>query len=389
MHIVFFILSPFLTFLYSCFDLNKRMGQIIFVLFFGLFGYCHTFSDIRADSYRKYESFSQFSTNDVDYILVSVSTGESKDIFEPILYYVVKSFSDSPHIMMMIVGLFGGFFYMLVVKRFLQDRKTLFTVPIMILLAFMVIESNIPLMGGIRNFCAFPLFMYSLIRVLIDDKKKWIIGLLLTPLIHFGYIIVVVATLFAWLIKLPSGLLHYIAILVCFMSLFLDTTSYGTLVDNFVGTIDNESVANRISNYNSEDTDIHFNNSLTTKLTKVNNKIGALYIALLLMYLYRNRKRLKQTAYDLKIYYILLFFVIISFSLISFSVVGQRYVYIAMVLLYMYLLNMYQRNPNTAIVKFIYLLPVVYSVHIAWTIYNCYCNVGLDIIYQPLPFLIY
>lgn len=107
------------------------------------------------------------------------------------------------------------------------------------------------------------------------------------------------------------------------------------------------------------------------------------------MYLYRNRKRLKQTAYDLKIYYILLFFVIISFSLISFSVVGQRYVYIAMVLLYIYLLNMYQRNPNTAVTKFIYLLPVVYSVHIAWTIYNCYCNVGLDIIYQPLPFLIY
>ena len=96
MYFVFFILSPFLTFLYSCFDLNKRMGQIIFVLFFGLFGYCHTFSDIRADSYRKYESFAQFSTNDFDYIIESLATGESKDIFEPTLYYIVKSFSDSP-----------------------------------------------------------------------------------------------------------------------------------------------------------------------------------------------------------------------------------------------------------------------------------------------------
>lgn len=388
MYFVFFILSPFLTFLYSCFDLNKRMGQIIFVLFFGLFGYCHTFSDIRADSYRKYESFAQFSTNDFDYIIESLATGESKDIFEPLLYCVVKSFSDNPHIMMMIVGLWGGFFYMLVLKRFLQDRKVQFTAPIVILLVFMVIESNIPLMGGIRNFCAFPLFIYSLIKVLIDNKKIWIIGLLLTPLIHFSYTIVVVAALFAWLIKLPNGVLHYVAITICFASLFLDTTSYGVLADNFIETLDNESAANRISQYNSEDTDLHFNSSMTTKLNRVNNKIGAVYIAILLMYLYRNRKRLKQTIYEQKIYNLLLFFVVISFSLISFSVVGQRYVYIAMVLIYFYLLNIYQRNPDTAISKFIYTMPIIYSIHIAWTVYNCYCNVGLDIIYQPLPFLI-
>ena len=324
MRIVFFILSPLLTFLYSCFDLNKRMSQIVFVLFFGLFGYCHTFSDLRADSYRKYESFTQYSTMDIDAVVEGLSSGASKDIFEPMLYYFVKGFSDDPHVMMMIVGLFGGFFYMLVVKRFLQDRRMRYTAPIVILLAFMVMESNIPLMGGIRNFCAFPLFMYSLIRMLIDNKKRWILGLLLTPLIHFSYVVVVAAALIAWLIKLPNGLLHYIAVLTCVMSLFLDTTSYGTMVDNFVGVLDNESVADRVSHYNDEDTDVHFNNSLTTRLTRVNNKIGAIYVAILLSYIYANRRRLKQTKYELTIYNRLLFFIIISFALISFSVVGQR-----------------------------------------------------------------
>ena len=85
----------------------------------------------------------------------------------------------------------------------------------------------------------------------------------------------------------------------------------------------------------------------------------------------------------------LLIFIAFSFALISFSVVGQRYVYIALVLLYLYLLNLYQRNPYTAVTKFIYAMPIVFIVHIAWTLYNCYCNVGFDIVYQPLLFLIY
>ena len=389
MRIVFFILSPLLTFLYSCFDLNKRMSQIVFVLFFGLFGYCHTFSDMRADSYRKYESFTHYSTMDIDAVVDGLSTGEMKDVFEPILYYFVKSFSNDPHVMMMIVGLFGGFFYMLVVKRFLQDRRMRYTVPIVILLAFMVMESNIPLMGGSRNFCAFPLFMYSLISLLIDNKKRWVVGLLLTPLIHFSYIIVVAVALIAWLIKLPNGLLHHLAVLSCVMSLFLDTSSYGVVVENIVGVLDNESVANRIDHYSDEDTEEHFNDSLTTKLTRVNNKISAVYIAILLSYIYINRRRLNQTQYELKIYNRLLIFITFSFALISFSVVGQRYVYIALVLLYLYLLNLYQRNPYTAVTKFIYAMPIVFIVHIAWTLYNCYCNVGFDIVYQPLLFLIY
>ena len=86
MHLIFFILSPFLTFLYSCFDLRKRTAQIVFVLFFGLFGYCHTFEDMRADSYRKYEAFSDYATEEYDDIYANFRAGEQKDIFEDLLF---------------------------------------------------------------------------------------------------------------------------------------------------------------------------------------------------------------------------------------------------------------------------------------------------------------
>lgn len=387
MRFVFFLLAPFFTFLRSCWDLRHRSAQIIFVLFFGLFGYCHTFEDSRADSYRKKESFSNYGTETYSDIFSDYHNGEIKDIYEGLLYTTLKQFTDDPHILMMMVGLFAGFFYMLVVKRFLQDNKMGLTWPVIILLSFVVMESNIPIMGNIRSFTAFPLLMYSIMRLLLDNKKIWIIGLLVTPLIHFGYMIVVVAALVIWLIKIPNVVMHYVAIVVCASSLFLSTSSYADVLGVVVDSMENESIADRIDSYGDEDVNLQFNKSLTTRLVRVNNQIGTLFMIVFLMYIYHNRKRLINTPYIEKIYHLLLFFTIIGYTLISFSVVGQRFVYIAMVLLYLFLLNLYQQNPNSHIKKFIYSLPVVFSIHILWFLYNCYCNTGWGIYYKPLLFL--
>lgn len=388
MHLIFYILSPFLTFLYSCADLQKRSAQIVFVLFFGLFGYCHTFEDIRADSHRKYESFTNYTPESYEEIYNDFQNGTLKDIYEPILFRFLRHFTDNPHIMMMCVGLFGGFFYLLVVKRFLKDKRIGYTWPIAILLALLVIESNIPLMGGIRNFSAFPLFMYALIRLIIDNRKVWIIGIILTPLIHFGYIFAVVAALIAWLAKIPNTILHYAAIIVCVASIFLDTSSYAGVLDVAIGTIDNDAIEDRMESYGEESTDEAFNKSLTTRLVRLNNQIGALFIVALLIYIRRNRDTLLKTTYISRIYKLVLFFTLTSYAMISFSVVGQRYVYIAMVLLYFLLLNIYQDNPTSNITKFIYSMPFVFCIHILWTLYNCYSNTGIEIYFLPLPVLI-
>ena len=114
MSLVFFILAPFLTFIASCTNLERRANQIVFVLFFALFGYCHTFEDTRADSYRKYIKFNNYTTQDVGSIIGDFTDGDTKDIFEELLFSVTKSLTDNPHILMMLVGLFGGFFRCLI-----------------------------------------------------------------------------------------------------------------------------------------------------------------------------------------------------------------------------------------------------------------------------------
>ena len=387
MHLIFYIISPFLTFLYSCFDLRKRTAQIVFVLFFGLFGYCHTFEDSRADSFRKYESFSNYAAEEYGDIYDNFRAGEEKDIYEDLLFSTLKLFTDNPHIMMMVVGLVAGIFYMLVTKRFLEDRVMEYTWPIAILVIMFIFNLNIPQLGGIRSFTAFPIFTYSLIRLIFDGKRAAIIGILIAPLIHFGYILAAIVAIVAWLLRIPSALMHYIAIFTCFASIFLDTSSYAGALDFVLGSVGNEAIESRIANYGSAETDMAFNMSLTTRLIRLNNQISAIFLIALMVYLRRNWSQLHTSPYTSRLYNVLLLFIIVRYALICYSVVGQRFVYIAMVLLYMFMLNLYQENRNTSVKTFIYMMPIVCSLHIMWNIYNCYCNTGLDIYYQPLPIL--
>lgn len=388
MHLIFYILSPFLTFLYSCFDLRKRSAQIVFVLFFGLFGYCHSFEDTRADSYRKAQSFTNYAARDYEDIYDDFRAGEQKDIYEDVLYSTVKSFTTDPHIMMMIVGLFAGVFYMLLARRFLEDRHLAYAWPIAILVIMFIFSLNIPQLGGIRTFTAFPIFTYSLIKLIFDGKRAWIVGILIAPLIHFGYIIATIVAIVAWLVRIPNTLLHYVAIFICLASIFLDTSSYAGALDMVLGSVDNDAIESRLTSYGDEDTDMEFNKSLTTRLIRLNNQASAIFLVLLLIYLHRNWSSFRTTLYTERLYNVLLIFIIASYALISYSVVGQRFVYIALVLLYMFMQNLYQDNQESSVRRFIVLMPIVFSMHIMWIVYNCYCNTGLDIYYQPLPLLL-
>lgn len=388
MQLLLFIFLPFVAFLRSCFNLRSRVSQVVFVLFFALFGYCHTFTDIRADSYRKYLSFTTYQAESIKDITTDFLNGEHKDIYENILFSLLKSVTDNPHIMMMVVGLIGGIFTMLLFKRFLEDKRIGMTIPIAILVMMLFIEANPILIGGIRNFTAMSLFMYSLIRLVIDNKRWWVIGILLTPLIHFGWIVASVAAIIVWLVRIPNTLLHYVALIICALSLFLDTSSYTGAFNLMMDSMDNEAIADRVENYGDEDTEEEFNKSLTTRLVRLNNQIGTCFVFILLIFLRRNRRKLFGNDYNQKIYNLLLWFTIVGYLLISFSVVGQRFVCISQVLIYMLLLNLYQTSDDRAIGRFIYALPVVFSIRILWTLYNCYCNVGWEIFVLPTPVLL-
>lgn len=359
------------------------------MLFFGLFGYTHAFTDIRADSYRKFLYYNSFSISSFSEIWEQYTSGNIKDIFEGTLFVLLKSWTDDPHVMMMVVGLIGGLFYYLVVRRFISDNVYGNTYSLYILLIFVIIASNIAIMGGIRNFVAFPIFAYSAIRFLVDKNNKWFWGLLICPLIHFSFIVYIAGVIFIRFVCIPKTALFWGVIVACTASVFLNTGTWSKVIESATTYVSNESMSNRIEHYADEDTEEHFSASLTTQILRIQNKIGAFFVIAFLFYVKRNWKKLNIDKYTDRLYRLLLFWLFFGYLFISFSVVGQRYLPFGMILLYFFMLNLYIRNKNSGIKWFIYSMPVVFIGNIAWFIYNCYCNTLLALYYAPLPVLLF
>ena len=387
--LVLFPFAPFLSFLTACTNLRNRANGIVFVLFYSLFGYCHTFNDIRSDSYRKAEIFKYYFSDSLSDILRQFSNGEIMDIYESILFSVLKSFTNDPHIMMMVVGFVCGFFLLLIIKRILADIPERYNKIALIVVFMLIVLISPPLMGGIRNITSLAIFAYSAIRFLIDKKNIWIIGILVAPLIHFSVIILSVAAIIARIVHIKWKILFWPVIFTCFISMFLDTSSWSgisNVIDEYIG---NESIVNRASTYEDEETNINFSKSLTTRIIAIQQIVMTIYMIFALISIRRQCGQLKIGKYSNYLLYLMMLFLLIGYILTSYSVVGSRYLKFGFILFYIVCLNLYTHNPNnTQLNHFIIALPIVNIGNIAWVIYNSYSVVGLEIFYLPLPLLL-
>ena len=386
--ILLFPFLPFLSFLIACTDLRRRANGIVFILFYGLFGYCHTFDDIRADSYRKMLEFSYSSHIPLTDIVSAYTDGATMDIYQTWLFSQISIFTNNPNIMMMIVGLIGGFFSLLLIQRILKDYNKSFDLCVGLIILLVTLPISPVQMGGIRGFTALSIFSYSAIKFLIDKENKWLIPILCTPLIHFGYFVFVIATIIIRIIPIKYNVLFWPVIIVCIASLFLDTSSWAGITNRLNTHIENDAISYRTSHYVDSDTDANFNSSITNQILNIQYKIIACYVTVLLLHLRKNFNKLNLSQYTKQVYSILLFFLFIGFLFVTFSVVGQRYLYYGIIVLGMFLLNLYKENADTYIKYYIIIIPIIFIGNIAWTIYNSYCNTGIDIYVKTLPQLI-
>lgn len=386
--ILIFPIAPFLSFLCACTNLKNKFNGAVFILFYGLFGFTHTFSDIRADSYRKAWLFSEFNNNSYQDIWSNYVDGNIMDIYEGFLFVFIKQWTNDPHIMMAIVGAIGSFFIYLVLRRIVADWNGARNACFYILLVFILCKYNPVGMGGIRYFTAFAVFSYSAILFLIDNNKKGIIGIILSPLIHFSFILYVIALLFIKYIGLPKKLLFWLVVVACVTSMFLDTSSWTNVISQVDIDSVNQSVASRTEHYATDETDAKFQSSLTTQIMKIQNTIISVYVLIFLFFIKKRWKSLNINLYCNNLYKFLLFFLLIGYVFSSFSVVGQRYLNFGHVLLYFFILNLYVHNRNKEVKLFIYSMPFLFSANFLWVIYNCYCNTDPLLYFAPLPILI-
>jgi hypothetical protein len=387
--ILLFPISPFLSFLFACTNLKERGNGVVFVLFYALFGYCHTFTDVRADSYRKFVSFRYHDPESFTEIFQQLLNGEKMDIYETALFSWLHNWTDSPNVMMMVVGFIAGFFVLKILRRVLSDYTMPYNTVVYIISAMIFILISPVHIGGIRYLTALAIFTYSALRFVIDKKNWWIIGILLSPFIHFSFIVLVVVALLVRVIRLDWTVLLWPTLLMCVVSMFIDTSAWSGTINEIGAFMGDNAITDRAELYADEDTEIHFSKSLTTQVMSVQKVVSSIYMLFMLLFIKRNSNKLSGDKYTQYILYLSLVFLLLGYTLTTFSIVGSRYLKFGLILFYMFILNLYRLNPhNITLKRLIFLLPIVNIADIAWTVYNCYCNVGIDIFYMPLPFLL-
>ena len=322
-------ISPILSFLLSLNNLRNKLNGCVFVIFYALFGFSHSFSDPRADCYRKMVAFETFaSTTTITDIWNDFLSGNTFDIFEGMLFIVCSNITTNIKVVFFIVGLIGGLFaylFLSKIQKYMQlhyGNRCTYIITILYVLLY-----NPVAIGGIRNFIAMTIFSYYAFLFLIEKKNTALLGVLSTSLIHFSFIlnicVVIIARLFVT--KRHVNILWWTAIVSCISSVFITPDFWGNIIQNLNLGNFNQAMESRASSYASEETAAAFEQSLTVQLQRVGNYFIRGFYVLFLIYLRKNENKFSISSFDSVLYAYMLFFLTFGYLMTSFSVVGNRY----------------------------------------------------------------
>lgn len=224
---------PIAGFITSLFNIRSKTSAFIYIVFAMLFGYSISFSNTSADSYRYAEAFARFdNTLTYNSIVRMYQSGELRDMYRLLLFYLTSIFSSNPKVMYAIAGAIYGVFSYLSLLIFVKERGRKWDKYIFILSTVFFTYISISNINGFRFWTGALVLFYSSYNFFILKNKKWLIGLIITPLFHYGFILLVPVLIFYRIVesflynnKTVGITLFYTFIMAYTASWFLNTNA--------------------------------------------------------------------------------------------------------------------------------------------------------------------
>jgi hypothetical protein len=190
-HFLLFFIWPFGSFLISVATLHKyKSSRIIFVMFAVLYGYTfvldQTVSD--ADNGRIVKQFYAVSDMDFSRFQDYLSADNNTDIFLPVSFYLISKISKNPHVLYAYFAFIYSLFFMLSFNYLIKiiSNKRL-NYRIIIFLILFVVYIRFSSINGVRFWIACFIYIFGIMKILIDCKYRYLILISITPFIHFSY----------------------------------------------------------------------------------------------------------------------------------------------------------------------------------------------------------
>jgi len=397
-NLILYIFFPFFAFLRGLKNFATQQSAIVFVLFCALFGYCFTFELVTADSFRYAYFFYVGDHNMLKDIIENYREGGITDIFRPVTYSITSLFSHNPKVLFAIYGFLFGLFCYLSIRILVKERIGKNDLYLVILLIIFFSLNSIVNVNGIRFWLATWIFFYFTTQYLIYGKQRAIIGILLSPLIHFAYIVVVGYILLfkVYLIffrRNPLKIL-FIGFIISFFASFAlpENTIQDTIGDDAVEM----SALNTKYNYYTDMTrkSTSKNNSLYTQandaFTKYSRYAAKGMAFLLCIIIYRRFGNIKKSKTTITLFALVLALFILSFLSSSLMHSGNRYLMMSWLFLAYLLFRIYNENREKIWKRCVIgSIPTVALYYFIFIVFNGYRLVTPMLWFMNLPYLIY
>lgn len=393
-----FIIAPFFTFLYSLRRANSFSSYVIYFLFGAIF--CWHLDSTGLGHYddligilERFRTFN-YNTNEVLQIIYdyfSFSGNGEKEIYEIILMWFTKLFSNNPHTYFFLASIPFLIFYLKSLKYITADEKFDNGVICLLIMLLFVLPRDIITIQNPRYATAMWLAVFATLRYFTTKKNNAIYFLLIltTVLIHSAfwfYVIVFISGLF--MIKYPNILYKVLIISIPISFLSVDLISAVSL--------ESLPLPSNLIRWAS----FHFNEeNFQNEILGANGSgffwVGQFFAlfrqvtyACIPIILWKYRQEINERTDGIRpLFYFYIFYFAIVDLIQSIPVLGARTYFISRILSILLWFKIVYPRRN----KFLLLL----LASCAWEIFQryfytgaVYTSVPLNIIYTPLPMLI-
>ncbi|MFN9500298.1 MAG: EpsG family protein, partial [Chryseotalea sp.] len=251
--IVAFMLWPLGAFISSIKYAGTRIFSVLMVSFYFLYGYTYIIAGKDQDNFRIAKYFTEWSGLTFDALWSKIITlyelGNKPDLFQDFLQFTVSRFTNNVQVYFAVTAtLFGlvaaALFKVVLTTDSKIKRNDFFLVCVTLFLLLVLSPGRI---NSFRHYFGVAIFTYSLYRYLNGEGFKYLFLLMLTPFIHFAFVMIIPLVLIQ---KLISNRL-YIYYLLIVISFFLS----GSVADywgDFTRSIDESSLQYQAKQYTSE-----------------------------------------------------------------------------------------------------------------------------------------
>lgn len=374
-----FFVFPTAGFLTSLFNIRSKSSACVYVGFAMLLGYAISFTNTSADSYRYAEAFKQFdNTLSFSSIIEMYQNGQLRDVYRILLFDITSLFTNNPKVMYAFAGLVYGIFSYLCLLIFVKERGNRWDRYCLILGLVFYNYISLSNINGFRFHTGALVFFYATYYYFIEKKNASVIGIIITPLFHYGFLLAVPFLLLykfvhPWLYNTYriKPVLFYIFVTTFIASWFIKINSINlgflTGTDALSGAVGSR--LNYLQSYYI--TDLVYSRRSTSLFLGVQEYFNyAIKIYVFISVLFLN-KLLKRMEVDNKIEYTNLFAFVLFFFSFAFLAnsfpSGGRFMSFALLFFVLYVVKFYSVYKTKKIRKLILWAIPVFSFNILFT----------------------